>query len=139
MNTNSLNLPDPTAVIDQVQLMKYAVGWTCVGVFIVTALAVCLAIFFPKIIPDAALRQRLYYSLVVEVVLICVGLFFGIVKIDPSGDREQVRNEAEMASTALRSANKSLEAAIGMINEEFLPVESGVEPAAAEDYGLVPH
>lgn len=98
-------LESPKEAIDHVALMKYTIGWICVGVFLFTAIVACIALLFPVIIPDARMRKWLYKFLLGEVVLICVPLFSGLL------NPKHVTSSAE---SAIREANGVAEASANL-------------------------
>lgn len=90
-------IEDPKEALDNVLLMKYTLGWTCVGVFIVTAIAACIALFRPKVIPDERIRKRLYQFVILEIAGISVAVFGGL--LDP-------KNLEKPALEAIERANQ---------------------------------
>jgi hypothetical protein len=100
-------LESPNQAIDHVALMKYTIGWICVGVFLFTAIVACIALLFPVIIPDARMRKWLYKFLLGEVVLICVALFSGLLQVNP-------KHVTSRAETAVKEANGVAEASANL-------------------------
>lgn len=100
-------LDSPQQVIDQVALMKYTIGWICVGVFFFTAIVACVALLFPNVIRDARMRKWLYKFLLGEIVVICVALFSGLLEVNP-------RHVTSRAENAVREANGVAEASANL-------------------------
>jgi hypothetical protein len=100
-------LESPKEAIDHLELMKYTIGWICVGVFLFTALVTCIALLFPVIIPDDRMRKWLYKFLLGEVVVISVLLFSGLLEVNPKGFTSK-------AESAVREANGVAEASANL-------------------------
>jgi hypothetical protein len=79
---------------DPIYVMRLIIGWTCVGVFIATALASILDLFgFMRLGKD--IRSRLHAVLLIEVVAIGISVFAGLVKIDPTPVQDTLENQRE--------------------------------------------
>lgn len=112
MNMNFIAIvisADPKEVIDPVKLMIYTIGWTCVGVFFVTAIAACIAIFRPDKIPDPNVRSWLFKSLVVETSAICLAAFSGLLNPGPlkSDALEGIRRANEKAIEVVEASQNT--------------------------------
>ena len=79
-------------------LMQLVIGWTCVGVFVATAVITVLAVV-RLITIDDDLRNKLFTALIVEVVVIGVGVFSGLVKLDAEPVNEELVAGSEAAAT----------------------------------------
>ncbi len=84
--------------IDQIYLIKLVIGWTCAGVFVCTAVITVLAIV-RLIAIDDDLRKKLFAVLIIEVVIIGVGVFGGLVKLDASPVQQELVAGSEAAAT----------------------------------------
>ena len=65
-----------------IEIMKLAIGYTCVGVFIATSIAVILDLF-NQIDLDDDIKKNLQVVLLIEVVTISVGVFSGFLSVNP--------------------------------------------------------
>ena len=94
-----------STTIDHVYIMQLIIGYTCVGVFVATAIIMLLAMIgFITLPPDE--RQRLFVILIVEIVVICLGLFSGLLRLDAAsvGTELQAGNEANKALTTIETS-----------------------------------
>lgn len=68
--------------MDHKELMTLIIGYTCVGVFVTTAVITVLSLIgVIKIDPDA--KRKLYEILIFEIVVIGIGLFGNFISINP--------------------------------------------------------
>jgi hypothetical protein len=80
------------------ELLTLIIAYTCVGVFVATGLASVLDIF--NVLTLAAdIRRKLHAALIVEVVVIAVGVFGGLLRLNPqpvaskfAGFQAEIRN-----------------------------------------------
>ena len=84
--------------VDPVYLMQLVIGWTCVGVFVCTAVITLLAVV-RLITIDDDLRNKLFAALIIEVVVIGVSVFSGLVKLDAEPVKEELVAGSEAAAT----------------------------------------
>jgi hypothetical protein len=89
-------------------IIQLIIAYTCVGVFVATAVITILALVgIIKI--ESGYMQRLFEIVIVEIVVVCVGFFAGLLKLDPApiqtqlvqGERaEQVLTQIETGPTS---------------------------------------
>jgi hypothetical protein len=91
--------------IDHEALMRLVIGWTCVGVFVCTAVITLLALVGVLNV-EKEVRDKLYTSLIVEIVVIAVAVFAGLIKIDPKPVVQQLQAgiQAEQTLTAIETS-----------------------------------
>jgi hypothetical protein len=77
-------------------LLRLVLGWTCVGVFIATAIITLLALVKIIKLADKKYLDRLFAILIVEVIVVGVGAFTGFVQ-GPAKVEEKVRNAGRTA------------------------------------------
>lgn len=93
--------------------MQLIIGYTCVGVFVATALAVVLNLFgWVKI--DDALKKKLHVALVLEIVAISLVTFADLAKFntEPASDRMKISASAtadKLDDLLVHAANKELD------------------------------
>jgi putative ubiquitin-RnfH superfamily antitoxin RatB of RatAB toxin-antitoxin module len=95
-------------------MLQLTIAWTCVGVFIATAVITLLALV--KVIELASPKylSRLFKVLIVEVVTACVGVFTGQVEL-PSTVEARVEdrghdNAVQQIAPKVEELNKAIEA-----------------------------
>jgi hypothetical protein len=66
----------------QTAYMQLAIGWTCVSLFVITAVAVALDLLGLRDL-RAHVRTTLHTALLLEIVVLGVGSFADIIRIDP--------------------------------------------------------
>lgn len=82
----------------QIYLLQLVVGWTCVGVFVCTAIMTLLAMAgLLKMDPDE--RRKLFTILIVEVVVVGVALFANLIQVNPAPVQEEVQAAAAAEQT----------------------------------------
>jgi len=74
--------------------MGLIIGYTCVGVFVATAVLTILDLARIWPLPQDV-RKTLYRVLIVEVVVICVGWFASVLKLNPEQAKEQISTTAK--------------------------------------------
>ncbi len=79
-------------------LWQLVVGWTCVGVFVCTAVITLLAMV-GLLRMDAGERAKLFAVLIVEIVVVCVALFANLIQVDPAPVEEEVQAVAAAEQT----------------------------------------
>jgi hypothetical protein len=90
----------------QLYLIQLVIGWTCVGVFVCTAIMTLLAMAgLLKMDPEE--RKKLFAVLIVEVVVVCVALFANLIQINPAPVQEEVQ-ATEIAERTVVGLNPSL-------------------------------
>jgi hypothetical protein len=62
------------------EMMKAVIGWTCVGVFVATAIITLLALVGLIRLASPVYQKRLFGLLIAEIVIVCVGWFAGALK-----------------------------------------------------------
>lgn len=81
-------------------LIQLSIAYTCLGVFIFTAVATCLSLIGWVEFTDKSQQKKLFYALIIEVVFIAVTFFGGVLKFDP----KSVSTQAE--KSILKSAQE---------------------------------
>ena len=71
-------------------LYKLVIGWTCVGVFIATALLTLLALARIIKLADQMYLDRLFKVLILEVVAVCIAAFTGVLQNPDKVEEELV-------------------------------------------------
>jgi len=79
-------------------LWQLIIGWTCVGVFVCTAVITVLAIVGLLRI-DRDIRNQLFAALVLEIVAIGVAVFAGLVKVDPKPVAQEITASVQAQQT----------------------------------------
>ena len=74
------------------EMMKLVIGWTCVGVFIATAIITLLALVGAIRLAAPSYLKRLFGLLIAEIVIVCVGWFAGALK-SPEMVANNIRDE----------------------------------------------
>ncbi|MFC1793253.1 hypothetical protein ACFL3Q_06660 [Planctomycetota bacterium] len=69
-------------------LIRLVIAWSCVGVFIATAIVTLLALVKVIELADKKYLDRLFMVLIVEVVGIAVGVFAGFVQLPTTVEKE---------------------------------------------------
>ena len=83
---------------DTVYLWQLVIGWTCVGVFVCTAIITLLAMVgFLKMDPGE--RGKLFAVLIVEIVVVGVALFANLIQVNPAPVQEEVQAVAAAEET----------------------------------------
>lgn len=81
-------------------IMQLAIGYTCVGIFIATSVAVVLNLFGLLRI-EAPIKRKLQVALLVEVASIGVAVFSGLITIATQESTERLQIGAELAADRL--------------------------------------
>ena len=89
-----------------IEIMKLAIGYTCVGVFITTAIATVLSLF-NVINLENEIKSKLNKILLIEVVTISIAIFMGLMNIN----HNQVVNEVEKTQIELKKSDELLKLA----------------------------
>lgn len=79
---------------DQVYLIQLIIGWTCVGVFVCTAI-ITLAAIVGLLNIDEDIRKKLFAVLVLEIVAIGIAVFAGLMQVDPKPIAREITESAE--------------------------------------------
>lgn len=92
--------------MSNVYLMQLIIGYTCVGVFVCTSvISVLYLAGFMKI--DPAHGNKLFAILIVEIVVISVGSFGGLIKLNPQPVSAEL-SAGKQAETDLVNTNNAL-------------------------------
>jgi hypothetical protein len=91
---------------DTVYLWQLVIGWTCVGVFVCTAVMTLLAMI-GVLKMDPGERAKLFAVLVVEIVVVGVALFANLIQVNPAPVEEEVK-ATEVAEATVQKLNPSL-------------------------------
>jgi chromosome segregation ATPase len=81
-------MSDPSIHAD---IIKLIIGYTLTGAFVFTVIITCLSLIGIVKFADPAQQRRLFGVLVVELVVGCVGIYFGFLNVDPKKVQEQVQ------------------------------------------------
>jgi hypothetical protein len=85
-------------MVGQIYLIQLIIGWTCVGVFVATALITLLSIVgLVQIDPD--IRNKLFTGLVLEVVAIGIAVFAGLLQVDPKPIAQEIAESVRAQQT----------------------------------------
>jgi hypothetical protein len=71
-------------------IIMLAVGYTLLGVLIFTAVVTCFSLVGWVKFADPKQQNKLFYTLIVEIVAIGVGFFADILRFDPSGVQGEI-------------------------------------------------
>lgn len=85
-------------MVGQIYLIQLIIGWTCVGVFVATAVITLLSIVgLLQIDPD--IRNKLFTGLVLEVVAIGIAVFAGLLQVDPKPISQEIAESVRAQQT----------------------------------------
>lgn len=101
-------------------MIQLTIAWTCVGIFIATALLTLLALVGVIKLAEKKYLDRLFKVLVLEVCTVCVGMFTGYVEL-PSTVEKRVEEAGE------EKAWNTIEPKILALNKEIEVRESKVQ------------
>jgi hypothetical protein len=108
--------------------MKLVIAWTCVGVFIATAVITLLALVRVIALAERKYLDRLFKLLVVEIVIVCVA-FFGNWLRTPAAVEERIQaRTADVVSTETAR----------VMNERYAPMVAEYQRYVARDAALSP-
>jgi len=112
-------------------LMTVVIGWTCIGVFIATALLTILAL--AKVIELAHKKylDRLFKVLVLEIVAVCIGVFTGIVR-DPSKVEKEI-----VAVGEAKGEEKGIEKGVEKAEATYLPEIRNLNTLVTEKQAVI--
>lgn len=111
-------------------LIQQAIAWTCVGVFAATAVITLLAITNVIALADKKYRDKLFRVLVVEIVVICVGFFAGLIKSPQKVESTlRARGRAEAVSILKSQIDQTRRLSRNITNMGSVP--SGLDHASA--------
>jgi hypothetical protein len=82
--------------VDHSVVMQLAIGYTLVGAFIFTVVVTLLSMIGLVRFADPKQQQKLFTVLIVELVVICVGVFGNLVRLDPG----QVKKDVQLQTIA---------------------------------------
>jgi hypothetical protein len=99
------------------ELMQLIVGYTLTGALVFTVIATCLSLIGWVKFADQAQQNKLFYALIVEVVIMSVGAYAGMLKLDAHSVEQRIRR-VEQYDTMSRALNRYV--FIIRILEEFL-------------------
>ena len=78
----------------QTEFMMLIIGWTFVGMIVMTSLAVVLDLFgLLKL--ERGIRGKLQAALLLEVIAVGVGVFSGLMRLNPKPVATQIQNQTE--------------------------------------------
>ncbi|HEX5135594.1 MAG TPA: hypothetical protein VFY93_01350 [Planctomycetota bacterium] len=76
-------------------MIQLVIAWTCVGVFIATALITLLALVRVIRLAEKKYLDRLFKALVLEIVAVCIGIFTGKIEL-PKAVEDRVMERGEV-------------------------------------------
>ena len=111
----------------QSELIKLIVAWTLVGTFVFSVVITCLSLVGLLKFKDRAQQNKLFYVLIVQLVIGCVGFFKGVLQPNPKVTLQKVEAPLRIENQRLVSENKRLEAGVGEMEAKFINVEKEQE------------
>ena len=114
-----------TEIAGHVQIIKLAIAYTLLGAFVFTVVVVCLSLVKKGVIVSPSQQKKLFATLVVELVVICVGSFSNLLELNPRTAQEKIE---EPLRDGVRVANETAGKSRAKLNEEIL---AGLKPKAA--------
>lgn len=87
------------------QLIRLIVGYTLVGALVFTVIITCLSLVGWIKFADQAQQTKLFGVLIVELVIISVGFFGGLLKFDPQQVEQKIR-EVDQYKALSKGLNK---------------------------------
>lgn len=115
-------------------MIQLTIAWTCVGVFVATAVITLLALLGIIKLADKKYLDRLVKVLIVQVCIACVGMFTGQIEL-PSTVERRIEESAEektlrVLEPKIVALNKDIELREAMVQAYLKKVPSGqVTPA----------
>jgi hypothetical protein len=76
-------------------MIQLVIAWTCVGIFIATAVITLLALVRVIRLAEKKYLDRLFKALVLEVVAICLGIFTGKIELPERVEKRYVEKGEE--------------------------------------------
>jgi hypothetical protein len=115
-------------------MIQLTIAWTCVGVFIATALITLLAMVGVLKLADKRYLDRLVKVLIVEVCTVCIGMFTGQIELPGTVEKRVELNGGQRAIEAItpqiESLNRAIEIREAMVREYMKKVPATqVDPA----------
>jgi hypothetical protein len=110
------------------EIMKLVIAWTCVGVFIATAVITLLALVRVIALAEKKYLDRLFRLLIAEVVIVCVA-FFGNWLRTPAAVQEGIQT---------RTADAVSSETARVMNERYAPMVAEYQQYVARDAALQP-
>jgi hypothetical protein len=98
-------------------VIRLAVAYTLLGVFIVTAVVTVLALLGKFKFPSKRLENRLYQVLIVEVVAICVGIFGDFLRFSPARAVDEAQVDAQTSPPRIEPVTP-LPNSVGVVQPE---------------------
>jgi hypothetical protein len=80
--------------MNQILIMQLAIGYTLVGAFIFTVVVTLLSLVGWIKFADNSQQKKLFYSLIVELVIGCLTFFFNFIKLNTVAVSSQVENNS---------------------------------------------
>jgi hypothetical protein len=77
-------------------MIQLVIAWTCVGIFIATAVITLLALVRVIRLAEKKYLDRLFKALVLEVVAICLGIFTGKIELPERVEKRYVEKGEEV-------------------------------------------
>src|SRR4051794_22468299 len=87
------------------QLIQLIVGYTLAGAVVFTVIVTCLSLVGWIKFADASQQNKLFGVLIVELIVICVGFFGGLLRFDAKSVEQKIR-EVEQYKTLSSGLNK---------------------------------
>jgi hypothetical protein len=119
-------------------MLELVIAWTCVGVFIATALLTLLAVAGVIQLADKRYTDRLFKVLIVEIVGICIGAFTGSIELPSTVEERCVSVGREQA---IEKLEPELERVIERAKEQgrLLERQARGETLSPTDLGKLRH
>jgi hypothetical protein len=111
-------------------IIKLSVAYTLLGAFIFTVVVTCLSLLGWVKFADPKQQSKLFTSLIVELVVICIGSFAGVLNYQPKKVQEEVQRPAVEKAAALQKQNDDLSVQLATTKGQL--VASKLKPEAGK-------
>jgi len=96
-------------------LMRLVIGYTVVGAFVFTVVVTLLALMGWVKLPDRKQQKYLFYAVIGEIVVLCLGQFTGVLQFDPGPVHERINAEAKYQAAQYQAAQ--YQAALNILDQ----------------------
>lgn len=72
-----------------IEIIKLIIAYTLAGAFVFTVIITCISLIYP-IFKEPAQQRKLFYTLIIELVVICLGFFSNVLAFDPQHAEKQI-------------------------------------------------
>lgn len=93
-------------IASHVAIIKLVIAYTLIGAFIFTVIATCLSLVGIVRFAKHSQQSKLFGVLVVELVIICVGVFANLLQVNPKETQRQVARPFGVATEAAKRQAK---------------------------------